>query len=59
MIRIVDLFAGAGGTSEGAKRAGMQVVWAGNHWPAAVKVHERWHGVPDRNDIGCVAVDHA
>lgn len=42
-LRIVDLFAGAGGTSEGAKRAGMRVVWAGNHWPEAVKVHERWH----------------
>jgi DNA (cytosine-5)-methyltransferase 1 len=42
-VRIVDLFAGAGGTSEGAKRAGMQVVWAGNHWVEACKVHERWH----------------
>lgn len=41
--RIADLFAGAGGTSEGAKRIGMKVVWAANHWPAAVEVHRRNH----------------
>lgn len=34
-----DLFAGAGGTSEGARIAGIRVVWAGNHWRPAVDTH--------------------
>jgi hypothetical protein len=39
MITVVDLFAGAGGSSLGATLAGCKVVWAGNHWPTAVAVH--------------------
>jgi DNA (cytosine-5)-methyltransferase 1 len=39
----VDLFAGAGGFSTGATMAGCTVVWAANHWPAAVEVHARNH----------------
>lgn len=39
----VDLFAGAGGFSEGARMAGAQVVWAANHWPEAVRWHSRNH----------------
>ena len=31
MIRVVDLFAGAGGSSLGAHMAGCQVVFAANH----------------------------
>lgn len=38
-----DLFAGAGGSSEGARQAGARVVWAANHWPLAVEVHARNH----------------
>lgn len=38
-IRAVDLFAGAGGFTEGAVQAGCDVVWAANHWQAAVSVH--------------------
>jgi len=41
--RAIDLFAGAGGFSEGATLAGCNVVWAGNHWPAAVAVHAENH----------------
>lgn len=35
----IDLFAGGGGTSLGADWAGLKVVWAANHKPAAVAVH--------------------
>jgi site-specific DNA-cytosine methylase len=35
-IRTIDLFAGAGGFSEGAMQAGCEAVWAANHWPVTV-----------------------
>ena len=35
----IDLFAGAGGTSTGAMMAGVNIVWAANHNPEAVKYH--------------------
>lgn len=38
-MRTVDLFAGLGGWTTGATAAGAHVVWAADHWPAAV----RWH----------------
>lgn len=43
MARAIDLFAGAGGFSTGATMAGCSVVWAANHWPAAVQVHANNH----------------
>jgi len=39
----IDLFAGAGGFSTGAREAGVTVLWAGNHWPEAVQVHANNH----------------
>ncbi len=39
----IDLFAGLGGFSAGAEMAGIDVVWAANHWPAAVKIHAANH----------------
>lgn len=42
-MKVIDLFAGAGGFSTGARLAGHQVVWAANHWPAAVEWHSRNH----------------
>jgi len=42
-MEAIDLFAGAGGLSEGAKMAGVRVVWAANHWRAAVEVHALNH----------------
>lgn len=36
-MKAVDLFAGAGGFSTGARMAGATVVWAANHWPLAVE----------------------
>lgn len=42
-MKAIDLFAGAGGFSTGARMAGIDVVWAANHWPAAVDIHSRNH----------------
>ena len=42
-MRAIDLFAGFGGTSLGAHMAGVSVVWAANHCPVAVRVHEANH----------------
>lgn len=38
-MNVIDLFAGAGGTTTGATAAGCNVLWAANHWPAAVEIH--------------------
>lgn len=38
-MKAIDLFAGAGGFTTGAEMAGVNVVWAANHWPAAVGIH--------------------
>lgn len=43
MTTAVDLFAGAGGFSTGARAAGVEVLLAANHWPAAVRTHARNH----------------
>lgn len=42
-MKAIDLFAGLGGFSAGAEMAGVDVVWAGNHWPAAVAIHAANH----------------
>lgn len=42
-MRAIDLFAGLGGFSEGAEQAGCHVVWAANHWQAAVDTHADNH----------------
>ena len=39
----IDLFAGAGGFSTGANLAGVPVLWAANHWQAAVDCHAANH----------------
>lgn len=48
-MNAIDLFAGAGGFSTGATMAGCNVVWAANHWPAAVQVHANNH--PDTQHV--------
>jgi DNA (cytosine-5)-methyltransferase 1 len=45
----VDLFAGGGGTSEGASDAGVKIVWAANHNPVAVEYHAKNH--PESNHV--------
>lgn len=39
----IDLFAGAGGFTEGAIQAGARVIFAANHWPDAVEYHAANH----------------
>lgn len=63
-MRGIDLFAGAGGFTTGAQMAGHRVVWAANHWPAAVEVHklnhpDTWHECQDLQQADWSAVpDH-
>lgn len=63
----IDLFAGIGGSTEGAEQAGYRVLWAGNHSPLACKWHHAnhpkavhacqdmhlvdWQGVPRANVV--------
>jgi len=42
-VRAVDCFAGWGGFTTGAFDAGVEVVWAADHWPVAVEVHQLNH----------------
>ncbi|MGP3131693.1 DNA cytosine methyltransferase [Serratia marcescens] len=39
----IDLFAGLGGSSTGARKAGVDIVWAANHWQEAVCAHSMNH----------------
>lgn len=43
MLTAVDLFAGAGGSSTGARQAGARVLFAANHWATAIEVHQANH----------------
>lgn len=43
MIAVADFFCGLGGASEGARLAGANVLFAANHWAAAVDFHRRNH----------------
>lgn len=42
-MKAVDLFAGLGGNTQGARMASVNVVWAANHWPLAVQWHAANH----------------
>lgn len=42
-MKAIDLFAGLGGFTAGAEAAGIEVVWAANHWRLAVDVHHANH----------------
>jgi DNA (cytosine-5)-methyltransferase 1 len=43
MNTAIDLFAGIGGNTQGAERAGVKVLWAANHNPMAVQYHAANH----------------
>lgn len=42
-MKAIDLFAGFGGFTLGAEMAGVDVVWAANHWAYAVEAHAANH----------------
>lgn len=42
-MKVADLFAGFGGFSRGAEAAGLDVVWASNHWTTAIATHQQNH----------------
>jgi len=48
-MKAIDLFAGAGGFTNGAEMAGCTVVWAANHWQSAVDIHAANH--PDAQHV--------
>ncbi|MGM3159916.1 DNA cytosine methyltransferase [Dickeya undicola] len=43
MTTAIDLFSGLGVWSTGATQAGVDVLWAANHWPDAVEWHTKNH----------------
>lgn len=43
VMTAIDLFAGAGGFTSGALLAGVDVLWAANHWQQSVDVHRANH----------------
>lgn len=42
-MNAIDLFAGLGGWSTGARMAGVRVLWAADNWPATVEWHSANH----------------
>jgi len=47
MFTVIDLFSRFGGLTRGGVDAGLQVLWAANHWSAAVEWHTKNN--PDKN----------
>jgi DNA (cytosine-5)-methyltransferase 1 len=52
-LTVTDLFCGAGGSSIGARDAGLEVRMAANHWERAVETH--WTNFPE-TDHDCVDI---
>ncbi len=48
-ITMTDFFCGAGGSSKGAKNAGVVVKMAVNHWPLAIETHNTNHPTTDHD----------
>lgn len=57
MITATDLFAGAGGSSEGLAQAGLHVEVAANHWPLAVGTHQDNHSDTEHRIANLSEVD--
>ena len=48
-MKVIDLFCGAGGFSEGFRQAGFEIIWAVDKWQPAVTTHHNNH--PHSNTI--------
>jgi DNA (cytosine-5)-methyltransferase 1 len=46
-LRVIDLFCGAGGFSEGFRQAGFDIIWAVDIWQPAVTTHHKNHPASD------------
>lgn len=57
MLTATDLFCGAGGSSEGLRRAGWHVTIAANHWDRAVATHQANHADTEHRAEGLSEVD--
>lgn len=57
MFTATDLFCGAGGSSEGLRRAGWHVAIAANHWDTAVATHQANHPDTEHRSEGLAEVD--
>lgn len=55
-MKIIDLFCGFGGFSQGAKAAGCDVVWAGDFWDRAIETHLLNH--PDAAHVHADLLDY-
>lgn len=54
-LKVVDLFCGCGGLSLGLEKAGLEVVWACDHWDKAVEVYaDNFDHAVDQADISQV-----
>jgi DNA (cytosine-5)-methyltransferase 1 len=42
-LKVIDLFCGAGGFSEGLRQAGFDIIWAVDNWQVAVDTHKENH----------------
>ena len=57
-VRVIDLFCGAGGFSEGFHQSGFDVVYGIDFWPPACETHAiNGLGVTDRTDLLKAGVD--
>lgn len=56
-ITLTDLFCGAGGSSSGARSAGVRVRMAANHWRLAVESHNANHPEADHDCADISATD--
>jgi len=56
-MRVIDLFCGAGGFSEGFRQAGFDVIWAVDNWQPAVTTHQKNHpeGITFLGDVEKIA----
>ena len=58
-LKIVDLFAGAGGWTTGLKAAGHEVIWAVDNWEPAIETYRAEHGNHiDKIDVMDLSSDH-